>query len=145
MGALSPAQANQAILWFLVFLVALLVLSLAAVIASPLRTESAAVSEADGEPDPPGPEPPASPLPRRAAGQSGAGPAGGPAHPPGVVRPGGLPWGPAPKPPDVTPPVGTTCARRVPLVRPPRSGHDGPMADRYRSTARAWPWRWTGV
>jgi len=53
MGALSPAQANQAILWFLVFLVALLVLSLAAVIASPLRTESAAVSEADGEPDPP--------------------------------------------------------------------------------------------
>ncbi len=108
MAALSPAQASAASLWLVVFLVALLALSLAAVITSPSRTGSPPAEGAGGEPDlaEPGDEPPASPLPRRVAGQSGvAYPAGDPARPPGVIRPpgvsGGPPWGPAPKPPDV--------------------------------------------
>ncbi len=108
MAALSPAQASAASLWLVVFLVALLALSLAAVITSPSRTGSPPAEGAGGEPDlaEPGDEPPASPLPRRVAGQSGvAYPAGEPARPPGVIRPpgvsGGPPWGPAPKPPDV--------------------------------------------
>src|SRR5262249_27242624 len=105
-AAFSPAQANEAVFWFLVFLVALLALSLAAVIASPSRTGSRPAEDAGGEPGPSGQEPPASPLPRRVAGQSGAGyPAGNPARPSGAIRPprasDGPPWGPAPKPPGV--------------------------------------------
>ena len=99
MAALSPAQANQAVFWFLVFLVALLALSLAGVIASPSRMGSPPADEDGGQSGLSGQQAPASPLPRRVAGQSGAGPAGDPARPLGVVRPGGPPWGPAPKPP----------------------------------------------
>jgi hypothetical protein len=108
MAAVSPAPADEASLWLVIFLAALLALSLAAVITSPPRADSGAAEEADTEPDLPGlaPGPPASPLPRRVAGQSGvAYPAGDPARPPGVTRPpqvpGGPPWGPAPKPPGV--------------------------------------------
>jgi hypothetical protein len=110
MATLSPAQANVVSLWFVVFLTALLALSLAAVIVSPSRAGSPPAEEADGEagrqePEP-GREPPAAPLPRRVAGWSGvAYPAGGPARPPSVIRPrrvsGGPPWGSAPKPPRV--------------------------------------------
>jgi len=110
-------------LWLLVsFLVVLLALPAAIVIAawahrtsraefprsSPPRTDNPPAEGADAEPDLPEPAtgPPASPLPRRVAGQSGvAYPAGDPAHPPGVSRPpqvsGSPPWGPAPKPPGV--------------------------------------------
>jgi len=109
-------------LWLLVsFLVVLLALPVAIVIAawahrtsraefprsSPPRTDSPPAERADAEPDLPEPAagPPASPLPRRVAGQSGvAYPAGDPAHPPGVSRPqvsASPPWGPAPKPPGV--------------------------------------------
>ena len=108
MAALSHAQADEASLWLAIFLAALLALSLAAVITSPPRTDSPPAEEADTEPDlpKPAPGPPASPLPRRIAGQSGvAYPADDPARPPGVTRPpqvpGGPPWGPAPKPPGV--------------------------------------------
>jgi hypothetical protein len=101
MAALSTAQANEAVFWFAVFLVALLALSLAAVIASPSRMGSPPVEEDGGQSGPSAQEPPASPLPRRVAGQSGAGPAAAPAPPPGVARPAGPPWGPAPKPPGV--------------------------------------------
>jgi hypothetical protein len=73
MAALSPAQADEASLWLVVFLVALLALSLAAVITSPPPADSPPAEQDDGEPDlpEPGHEPPASPLPRRVAGQSG--------------------------------------------------------------------------
>jgi hypothetical protein len=106
MPALSPAQANEAVVWLLFFLVALLALSLVAVIASPARTASQPAEEAGGESGPSGKEPPASPLPRRVAGQSGAGdPAGDPVRPAGAIRPPRAsdrpPWGPAPKPPTV--------------------------------------------
>jgi hypothetical protein len=106
MAALSPAPASEADFWFLVFLVALLALSLAAVIASPSRTSSPPAEQAGGEFGPSGQEPPASPLPRRVAGQSGAGhPAGDPARPSGAIRlpraSHGPPWGPAPRPPVV--------------------------------------------
>ena len=108
MAALSPAQADEASLWLVIFLAALLALSLAAVITSPPRTDSPLAEEADTEPDLPklAPGPPASPLPRRIAGQSGVSyPADDPARPTGVTRPpqvpGGPPWGPAPKPPGV--------------------------------------------
>jgi hypothetical protein len=108
MAALSPAQADEASLWLVIFLAALLALSLAAVITSPPRTDSPPAEEADTEPDLPklAPGPPASPLPRRIPGQSGvAYPADDPARPPGVIQPpqapGGPPWGPAPKPPGV--------------------------------------------
>jgi hypothetical protein len=105
MAALSPAQENALSLWLVIFLAAVLALSLAAVITSPPRTDSPPAEEADTEPDLPrlAPGPPGSPLPRRVAGQSGvAYPAGDPARPPGVTWPprvaGGPPWGPAPKP-----------------------------------------------
>ena len=104
MAALSPAQENAASLWLAVVLAALLALSLAAVITSPPRTDGPPAEGAGAGPDlpEPAPEPPASPLPRRIAGQSGvAYRAGDPARPPGVTRalaPGGPPWGPAPKP-----------------------------------------------
>jgi hypothetical protein len=109
--------------WLLVsFLVVLLALPVAIVIAawahrtsraefprwSAPRTNNPPAEGAGAEPDLPGPAtgPPASPLPRRVAGQSGvAYPAGDPAHPPGVSRApqasGSPPWGPAPKPPGV--------------------------------------------
>src|SRR5262249_61388570 len=74
----------------------------------PPRTDTPPAEGAAAGPAPPEPAtgPPASPLPRRVAGQSGvAYPAGDPAHPPGVSRPpqvsGSPPWGPAPKPPRV--------------------------------------------
>jgi hypothetical protein len=105
MAALSPAQADEASLWLVIFLAVLLVLSLAAVITSPPPADSPPAEGAGAGPDFPEPAagPPASPLPRRVAGQSGVGyPAGDPARPPGVTRPpgpsGGPPWGPAPKP-----------------------------------------------
>ena len=110
-------------LWLLVsFLVVLLALPAAIVIAawarrtsraefprsSPPRTDNPPAEGAGADPDLPEPAtgPPASPLPRRVAGQSGvAYPAGDPAHPPGVSRPPQVsaspPWGPAPKPPGV--------------------------------------------
>ena len=110
-------------LWLLVsFLVVLLALPVAIVIAawarrtsraefprsSPPRTDNSPTEGADAEPDLPEPAtgPPAPPLPRRVAGQSGvAYPAGDPAHPPGVSQPPQVsaspPWGPAPKPPGV--------------------------------------------
>jgi hypothetical protein len=106
MAALSPAHDNTVSLCLVIFLTVLLALSLAAVIASPPQTDGPPAEGADAEPDlpKPAPEPPAFPLPRRVAGQSGvAYPAGDPAHPPGVTRPsrasGAPPWGPAPKPP----------------------------------------------
>jgi hypothetical protein len=113
MAALSPAQANEASLWLAIFLMALLALSLAAVITSPPPDDTPPAEKADAEPDPPEPgnKPPASPLPRRAAGQPGAAhpaprPLGGPyhgRHRPGTIRPPrtspGPPWEPAPKPP----------------------------------------------
>ena len=118
MAALSPAQASAASLWLVVFLVALLALSLAAVITSPSRTGSPPAEGAGGEPDlaEPGDDPPASPLPRRVAGQSGvAYPAGDPARPPGVIRPpgvsGGPPWG-----------TGAQAARRAVRSRAPPAG-----------------------
>jgi hypothetical protein len=104
MAALSPAQANDASLWLVVFLVALLALSLAAVIVSPSRTGGLPPERTDGEPDlpKPGHALPTSSLPRRVAGQSGA---TYPVSTPGTIRPpgvsGGPPWGPAPKPPGV--------------------------------------------
>ena len=104
MVALSPAQADEASLWLAIFLAALLVMSLAAVITSPPQADSPPAEWADAEPDLPkiAGEPPASPLPRRIAGQSGVAYAGDPARPPGVTRPprasGGPPWGPAPMP-----------------------------------------------
>jgi hypothetical protein len=108
MAALSSAQANEASLWFAVFLAVLLALSLAAVIVSPSRAESAPAEEAGTGPDlpEPGHEPPASPLPRRIAGQSGAAyPAGGPERPSGATWPprasGEPPWEPAPRPPEM--------------------------------------------
>jgi len=105
MAALSLAQENAVSLWLAVFLAVLLALSLAAVITSPPRADSPSADGAGAGPDlsEPAPGLPASPLPRRIAGQSGvAYPAGDPARPPGVTRPpqasGGPPWGPAPKP-----------------------------------------------
>ena len=108
MAALSPAQADEASLWLVIFLAVLLALSLAAVIVSPPQPGSPPAEEADAEsglPEP-GHEPPASPLPRRAVGRHRAAyPAGDPARPPGAIWPprasGGAPWGPAPKPPGV--------------------------------------------
>jgi hypothetical protein len=100
MAALTPAPADEASLWFVVFLVLLLTLSLAAVIVSPPPTDSPRAEGADDEPDRPQragpPWGPASkpPLPRRDAGQSGA-------TPRGLKHPGGPPWGRAPKPPGV--------------------------------------------
>ena len=107
MAALSAAQANEASLWLVIFLVVLLALSLAALIVSPPQPGSPPAEEAgaaSGLPEP-GHEPPASPLPRRVAGQSGvAYPAGDPGRSPGAIRPprasDGPPWGPAPKPPE---------------------------------------------
>jgi len=105
MAALSPAQADEASLWLVIFLAVLLAFSLAAVITSPPRADSPPVEGGGAGPDLPeaAPGPPASPLPRRVAGESGvAYPAGDPARPPGMTRPprasGGPPWGPAPKP-----------------------------------------------
>lgn len=105
MAALSPAQADEASLWLVIFLAALLALSLAAVITSPPRADSPPAEGGGAGPDLPEPAagPPASPLPRRIAGQSGvAYPAGDPAGPPGMTWPprasAGPPWGPAPKP-----------------------------------------------
>ena len=101
MAALSPAQANEASLCLLIFLAALLALSLAAVIMSPPQPPSAPAQDADAEPDLPEPahQPPASPLPRPAPGRHRA---GYPARPPGAIAPprasSGPPWGPAPKP-----------------------------------------------
>jgi hypothetical protein len=104
MAALGPAQENAVSLWLAVFLAALLALSLAAVITSPARTDSPPAEGAGAGADFPEPAagPPASPLPRRIAGESGVAYAGDPARPPGVTRPsrrsGGPPWGPAPRP-----------------------------------------------
>jgi hypothetical protein len=105
MAALSLAQENAVSLWLAVFLAVLLALSLAAVITPPPRADSPPADGAGAGPDlsEPAPGLPASPLPRRIAGQSGvAYPAGDPARPPGVTRPpqasGEPPWGPAPKP-----------------------------------------------
>jgi hypothetical protein len=103
MAALSPAQANEASLWFAVFLIALLALSLVAVITSPARAGSPPAQGTDAEPDllEPGHEPGAPTLPHRTAGQSGW------TAPPGMIRPPGLPggplWGPAPRPPGPLP------------------------------------------
>jgi hypothetical protein len=104
MAALSPAQANELSLWLVIFLAVLLALALAAVITSPPPADSPPTEGGDAEPYLPRHvgEPPASPLPRRIAGQSGVAYAGDPARPPGVTRPphasGGPPWGPAPEP-----------------------------------------------
>ena len=104
MAGLSPAQANEASLWLVIFLAVLLAVSLAAVITSPPRTESPPAEGAGTGPDlpEPAPGPPAPPLPRRIAGQSGVAYAGDPARTAGVTGPprasGGPPWGPAPKP-----------------------------------------------
>ncbi|HEX4658819.1 MAG TPA: hypothetical protein VH307_15635 [Streptosporangiaceae bacterium] len=108
MAALSPAQADEASLWLVIFLAVLLAVSLAAVIMSPSQAGGRHAKEAGAEPGLPGPghESAASALPRRVAGQSGvAYPAGDPARPAGVIWPlrasGGAPWGPVPKPPEV--------------------------------------------
>jgi hypothetical protein len=104
MVALSPAQADEASLWLAIFLAALLVMSLAAVITSHPQADNPPAEGADAEPDLPkhAGEPPASPLPRRISGQSGVVYAGDPARPPGVTPPprasGRPPWGPAPTP-----------------------------------------------
>ena len=105
MAALSLAQENAVSLWLAIILAVLLALSLAAVITSPPRADSPPVDGVGAGPDLPEPAPgaPASPLPRRIAGQSGvAYPASDPARPPAVTWPpqasGGPPWGPAPKP-----------------------------------------------
>ena len=104
MAALSPAQENVVSLWLVIILAALLALALAAVITSPPQTESPRAEGGDAEPYLPrhASEPPASPLPRRIAGQSGVAYAGDPARLPGVIWPlrvpGGPPWGPAPNP-----------------------------------------------
>lgn len=106
MAAWTPTQANEASLWLVIFLVVLLALSLAAVIVSPPQPGSPPAQEAGAEsglPEP-GHQLPASPLPRRVAGQSGvAYPAADPARPPGAILPPraspGPPWGPAAKPP----------------------------------------------
>jgi len=72
MAALSPAQEKAVSLWLAIILAALLALALAAVITSPPRTDSPPAEGACAGPDLPGPAPgpPASPLPRRVAGQS---------------------------------------------------------------------------
>jgi len=104
MAALSAAQENAVSLWLVILLAALLALALAAVITSPPQTDSPSVEAGDAEPYLPrhASGPPASPLPRRVAGQSGVAYAGDPARPPGVIWPlrvsSGPPWGPAPKP-----------------------------------------------
>jgi hypothetical protein len=104
MAALSPAQADEASLWLVIFLAALLALALAAVITSPPQADSPPAEAGDAEPYLPkhASEPPAPALPRRIAGQSGVAYAGDPARPPGVIRPLQVssepPWGPAPKP-----------------------------------------------
>jgi hypothetical protein len=105
MAGLSPAQANEASLWLVIFLAVVLALSLAAVIMSPPQPPSPRAEDAGAEPDLPeaGQLPPLAPLPRRAAGRHRAAcPAGDPARPPGTIPPpqasGGPPWGPAPKP-----------------------------------------------
>jgi hypothetical protein len=107
-AALSPAQADEASLWLVIFLAVLLAISLAAVIMSPPQPGGRHVKEDGAEPGlpEPGNEPPASALPRRAAGQSGvAYPAGDPARPPGATAQprasGRPPWEPARKPPEV--------------------------------------------
>lgn len=103
MAALSPAQANEASLWLVIFLVVLLALSLAAVIMSPSQPGGRHAKEDGAEPGlpEPGHKPPASALPRRAAGQSGA----HPARSSGAIRlpraSGRPPWEPAPKPREV--------------------------------------------
>jgi hypothetical protein len=112
MAALSPAQADEASLWLVIFLAVLLAVSLSAVIMSPSQPGGRHAKEGGAErglPEP-GHEPPASARPRRAAGQSGvAYPAGDRARPAGVIRPPrasvGPPWEPAPKPPQVPVPV----------------------------------------
>src|SRR5215472_1803038 len=115
MAALSPAQANEASLWLAAFLVVLLALSLAGVITTPPPDDTPPAQEAGAEEDlpEPGTKPPASPLPRRVAGQSGAAypaprPPGVPyhgRHRPGTIQPPraspGPPWGPLPEPPGV--------------------------------------------
>jgi hypothetical protein len=108
MAALSPAQADEASLWLVIFLAVLLAVSLAAVIMSPSQPRGRHAEGAGAGPGlpEPGHEPPASALPRRVAGQSGvAYPAGDPARPAGVIWPprasGGPPWRPVPKPPGV--------------------------------------------
>jgi len=105
MAGLSAAQANEASLWLVIFLAALLALSLAAVIRSPPQPPSPPAENAGAEPGLPGPghQPPASPLPRHVAGRHRAAyTVGDPAHPPGAIRPPRAssvpPWGPAPKP-----------------------------------------------
>jgi hypothetical protein len=104
MAALSPAQENAVSLWLAIILAALLALALAAVITSPPQTDSPPAEGGDAEHYLPkhASEPPASPLPRRIAGQSGVAYAGDPARLPGVTRPprasSGPPWEPAPEP-----------------------------------------------
>jgi hypothetical protein len=73
MTALSPAQADQASLWLVIFLAALLAVSLAAVIMSPPQPGSPPADRAGAGPGlpEPGDEPPTTPLPRRVVGQSG--------------------------------------------------------------------------
>ncbi len=104
MAALSPAQENAVSLWLAIILTALLALALFAVITSPQQIDSPTAEGGDAESYLPkhASEPPASPLPRRIAGQSGVVYAGDPARPPGVIWPlrvsSGPPWGPAPMP-----------------------------------------------
>jgi hypothetical protein len=105
MAGLSPALANEASLWLVIFLALLLAVSLAAVIMSPPQPPSPPAEHAGAEPDLPEPDhqPPAAPLPRRAPGRHRAAyPASDPARPPGTIRPprasSGPPWEPAPKP-----------------------------------------------
>jgi hypothetical protein len=104
MAALSSAQADEASLWLVIFLVALLALALAAVVTSPPQTDSPPAEGGDAEPYLPkhASEPPAPALPRRVVGQSGVVYAGDSARPPGVIWPlrasSGPPWGPAPNP-----------------------------------------------
>jgi hypothetical protein len=55
MAGLSPTQANEASLWLVIFLAALLAISLAAVIASPPRPPGPPAEDAGAEPDLPEP------------------------------------------------------------------------------------------
>jgi hypothetical protein len=120
-AAMSPAVANDAALWFAVFLTALLAVSLVATVRAPASPDSAPGGETapaaeawaaaetggHGERPPPRHARPESPLPQRTAGPPGriAPPDAGPVLPPAETSQprvsGRPPWGPAPKPPGV--------------------------------------------
>jgi hypothetical protein len=117
---MSPLTTDHAAFYFVVFLVALLAVSITAVIRTPPESPSQAEPEADelfAEPDLAQPliqaEPvPALPLPKRVPAAAGAMAghvvqsvpedyAGRHVRPPKVS--GQPPWGPAPRPPDLFP------------------------------------------